>query len=404
MEPASIPDRTPLPPPASPAATPPDLAAHLLPAAASTSRRRRRRRRTPRRALAGALVVVLAAWAAGLLGAYLGTTLADRRDAPPRRASTLAVDTAPAREEPFGPIDIAAVVRAVAPSVVAVQRTIEEGGAIGESNGTGVIVTSDGEILTNAHVVGDADEVNVRLPLESEPRRGAVVATDPARDLALVRIDVDGLQPATFADPGDVRVGDEVVAVGYALDLDGDPSVTSGIVSATDRTLNTALGALNGLVQTDAAISSGNSGGPLVDAAGHVVGINTAVAATGAGAANDIGFAIAVDDALAGIELLRAASRGEEVEEGYLGVGLDRRRDGGSGALVTTVEPGSPAAGAGVESGDVVVAVDGDGISGPADLIATIRRLPPGTAIELTVVRGDVERDVRATLVERPSS
>ena len=97
---------------------------------------------------------------------------------------------------------------------------------VGESTGTGLVITADGEIVTNAHVVGDAESVNVRMPGESEPRVGAVTARDPANDIALVRVDLDGLDIATFADPDDVILGDEVIAVGYALDLEGDPSVT----------------------------------------------------------------------------------------------------------------------------------------------------------------------------------
>ena len=125
--------------------------------------------------------------------------------------------------------------------------------------------------------------MHVRLNGESEPPRAAVVAADPARDLALLRVDATGLSPATFAAPDDIRLGDEVLAIGYALDLDGDPTVTLGIVSALDRTLDTETGALKGLIQTDAAVSSGNSGGPLVNALGQVVGITTLVSSTSFG-------------------------------------------------------------------------------------------------------------------------
>ena len=223
-------------------------------------------------------------------------------------------------------------------------------------------------------------------------------------DLALLRIDADGLAAATFADPDDVLLGDEVVAVGFALDLDGDPSVTRGIISGLDRTLATNAGALNGLLQTDAAISSGNSGGPLVDAAGHVVGINTAVAASGIDrAANNVGFAIATADVLAEIDDLRALAAGAPLVEGYLGVALDDRRDGGSGALVTHVETGSPAESAGIRDEDVVVAVDGQGINGPEDLVATIRDVEPGASISVLVQRGREQVELSATLIPRPS-
>ena len=141
-----------------------------------------------------------------------------------------------------------------------------------------------------------------------------------------------------------------MVAIGFALDLDGGPSVTLGIVSALDRTLDSPRGALDGLIQTDAAISSGNSGGPLVNDAGEVVGIDTAVARGDAiTAVSNVGFAISVGEALPIIESLREQADGAAVE-GFLGVGLDDRIDGGQGAIVAEVEPGTPAADAGVAS------------------------------------------------------
>jgi S1-C subfamily serine protease len=379
---------------------------------APTRRLRRSARRARRKSDAAerrkwfglALVVIVAAWASGLGGAFLGTYLANRRDAPPRSASQLAVVTAPTREQPFAPIDVAAVANFVGASVVAIQRPIgEDDVVVGESTGTGLILTADGEILTNAHVVGSADTVNVRLPGESEPRQGAVTARDFPNDVALIRIDVDGLDTATFADPDDVLLGDEVIAVGYALDLDGDPSVTRGIVSALERTLETSVGALNGLIQTDAAISSGNSGGPLVNAAGHVIGINTAVAEGDAvNAANNVGFAIGVGELLPEIDALRAQAGGDPIAQGYLGVGLEGRHDGGSGAVITEVEADSPADDAGLQVDDIVVAVDGAAISGAGDLIGTIRDLDPGSTITLAVVRDGEELALTATLVARP--
>jgi S1-C subfamily serine protease len=359
-------------------------------------------RRFANRSFLALLALVVAAWMAGLFGAVVGSQLAERRAAPPRKPSTLGITSAPARAEPYGVIDVAAVAGQVGSTVVAIQRVIDTDGVTGESAGTGVIITADGEIVTNAHVVEDAETVNVRLPGESEPREGAVIATDPANDLALVRIDLDGLDVATFAAPTDVRVGDQVVAIGYALDLDGDPTVTVGVVSALERTLSTRDGALNGLIQTDAAISSGNSGGPLVDAAGHVVGINTAVAFSDVDtAANNVGFAIGVGQLLPEIAALRELADGQPLVEGYMGVGLEGRRDGGQGAVINQVELGSPAETAGLRSGDVVVAVDGRMIVGDDDLIGTIRDLEPGASLTITVMRGQTEIDLPVTLVER---
>ena len=225
-------------------------------------------------------------------------------------------------------------------------------------------MTADGEIVTNAHVVGDAETVHVRLNGESEPRDAAVIAVDSSRDLALLRVDAGGLSPAVFAAPDDVRLGDEVLAIGYALDLDGDPTVTLGIVSSLDRTLATETGSLKGLIQTDAAVSSGNSGGPLVNAVGDVAGLITLASSSGLGTtANGLGFAISTAELLPTLDRLRAQANGETAETGYLGVQLARRTDGGSGALVTEVVAGSAAAKAGIKEGDVVVAVDGEPIT-----------------------------------------
>jgi putative serine protease PepD len=365
----------------------------------------RRKRKLLNRSLFILIGLVTAAWAAGLFGAIVGSQIAERRAAPPRKPSSLGITAAPPRSDPFGVIDVAAVASEVGSTVVAIQRIIDDGGVTGESAGTGVIVTADGEIVTNAHVVEDALTVNVRLPGETEPRVGAVIATDPANDLALVRIDVDGLDVATFADPADVQVGDQVVAIGYALDLDGDPTVTVGVVSALDRTLSTRDGALNGLIQTDAAISSGNSGGPLVNAAGHVVGINTAVAFSDVDtAANNVGFAISVRELLPEMAALREVANGTPLTEGYLGVGLERRHDGGQGAVITQVERDSPAADAGLRNGDIVVAVEGRVIVGDDDLIGTIRDLEPGNEVDISVMRGADQLDVTVVLVQRAAN
>ncbi|MGA1035625.1 MAG: S1C family serine protease, partial [Ilumatobacteraceae bacterium] len=199
--------------------------------------------------------------------------------------------------------------------------------------------------------------------------------------------------------------GDEVVAIGFALDLDGDPSVTLGIVSALDRTIVTANGALDGLVQTDAAISSGNSGGPLVNALGQVIGINTAVArGSSTTAASNIGFAVSVGEALPVLEQLRQQADGTAREEGFLGVALDDRTDGGLGALIRAVNDGSPADDAGIRAGDIVIAVDDAAVEGAAGLIAAIRDLEPGDVTVIRVRRDDTTIDLPATLTTRPES
>jgi putative serine protease PepD len=357
----------------------------------------------PGRQVLLAIGLVMIVWFAGLVGALIGVQWAQQRAAPLRKPSTLGINVVKPRAGDLPRLDVEAIANDLAPSVVAVQSNLVRDGQNGESVGTGLIVTADGEIVTNAHVVGDAKTVHVRLNGESEPRDAAVVATDPARDLALLRVDTTGLSPAAFAAPDDVRLGDEVLAIGYALDLDGDPTVTLGIVSSLDRTLNTETGALKGLIQTDAAVSSGNSGGPLVNALGRVVGLTTLVSSTGLGSiANGLAFAISTGELLPEIDQLRAQANGQTSASGYLGVQLDRRTDGGSGALVTEVVAGSAAEKAGITVGDVVIAVDGEPITGQAGLIATIRNRAPGDTATVSLVRDGKPLDVSVVFGERP--
>ena len=304
----------------------------------------------------------------------------------------------PAAGSPHGPIDVYSVATAVAPSVVTISADITGEFESGEAVGTGVIVSAEGEILTNAHVVAGATAVRVRLAGNTEPIVAQIAAVDPGNDLALLRVDVGKPLPAvTFAAPEDIRLGDEVVAIGFALDLDGDPSVTLGIISAVGRTLAEGTdGALDGLIQTDAAISSGNSGGPLVSAAGLVVGINTAVARSDADvAASNVGFAISSGEVLQVLEQLRA---GGDRPEGFLGVSVQARADGGQGAIVTLVEPGSPAAAAGIEVDDVVVEVDESSVTGSAGVVAAVRDRSPGDEIDIIVMRDGQEVTLTATL------
>ena len=349
------------------------------------------------------VAVGVVAWVAGLTGALVGNQLSDWIDSPPRSASDEPINVS----DPSGPIegrlDVAEVIDHMAPSVVTISADVDSQFGQGQSTGTGVIVSSDGEILTNAHVVEGATEIRVRLAGETEPREARLLAADPGNDLALLRMSGDEFDAAVFADPGSVRIGDEVVAIGFALGLDGDPSVTLGIVSALDRTIGTEGAFLDGLIQTDAAISSGNSGGPLVNARGEVVGINTAVARdTATSAATNVGFAISAREALPVIEALRLQAGGDPRTEGYLGVELGERRDGGQGAVIQTVQDDTPAADAGIEAGDLVVAADGAAIDGATGLIAAIRDLGPGDSTTLTILRNGEPIDVTVTLVERP--
>jgi S1-C subfamily serine protease len=327
---------------------------------------------------------------AGLLGAWIGAGFGDEGSA----------DDAPSAQPVAGPagLDVKAVADQVGPSVVTISADVTGGEAVG----TGVVVSDDGDILTNSHVVADASEVRVRLAGRTEPTAAEIVAVDAGNDLALLHIDADDLVPAEFAPPGDIAIGDQVVAIGFALDLDGDPTVTLGIVSALDRTLRTADGALDRLIQTDAAISSGNSGGPLVNAAGQVVGINTAVARSDAlTAATNVGFAIAIDEVEHVLTALRDGD-GEPRVEGFLGVSLNDRTDGGQGAIVTEVEDGSPASDVGLEQGDVILSVDHSTTDGAEGVVAAVRDHQPGDEVEVVVLRDGKTETFDVTLAERP--
>lgn len=376
---------------------------------------------TRRRWRLGLFLFVVAA----VLGGFAGAQIATERDGgsnspdvtiesnsngdepsaptPDAQPSDQPVQTAPAGSDDERPLDVGAIVDRIGPSVVTVEATTDSQMGSGRSTGTGVVITSDGEILTNAHVVDGASKVSVLFADSIDPIPAVVLARDAGNDLALLKVDQTGLKAAVFADPASVNVGDEVVAVGFALALDGGPTVTRGIVSAINRTIANEDGALDGLIQTDAAISSGNSGGPLLNSRGEVVGINTAVFTSSMGtAANNVGFAISVGEALPIVEALREQAGGEERVEGYLGVGLEVRVDGGRGALIAEVAPDSPAARAGIEVGDVVVAADGTPIDGQPAFIAAIRDKSPGDSIDIEVLRDGSRLTLTATLIQRP--
>ena len=360
---------------------------------------------TPRRRRPG---IVLVALIIGFTGGIAGSLVADELNigsgSTTSSNSPVQLSEVDSNDPSIGDTVIAQVANVLADSVVTISSVVDDGFESGEATGTGVVLTADGEILTNAHVVDGATEVRVRFAGETEPRNAKVIASEIGNDLALLKIDATGLKPATFAQPDTVRIGDTVVAIGYALALDGGPTVTSGIISALKRTIVTDSGALNGLIQTDAPISSGNSGGPLVNLRGEVVGINTAVARGDAmSAANNVGFSIGVEEVLRVVEQLRAQANGTSRQEGYLGVGLEGRTDGGQGAIITEVESDSPADVAGIKVDDVVLSVNGEPITGQAGLVAAIRDRSPGDTVEIEILRGGERVTVEATLVARPS-
>lgn len=345
------------------------------------------------RVLALALVLVTA-FGAGVVGGVVGSSNTSTS------GNSKLVTASTINPKEVGDTNIARAVAVIAPSVV----TIDSVGNNSESVGTGIIISSDGEILTNNHVVEGSSSVRVRLAGATSPITAKVLASDASNDMALIKlVDVKGLTAATFADEKSIAVGDTAVAVGYALALDGGPSVTAGIVSALNRTLTDSNGALNGLIQTDAAISSGNSGGPLINLKGQVIGINTAVAnGNSSTAANNIGFAIGVAEVQRVSKILHGETDGAVRSQGYLGISLGDRKDGGAGAVISEVQADSPADKAGLKVNDIVLQINGQVITGQGALIAAVRDSSPGDVIKIKVERDGVKKDITATLVARP--
>ncbi|MGA0117305.1 MAG: S1C family serine protease [Ilumatobacteraceae bacterium] len=347
----------------------------------------------------GAVVLILAiAFGGGLAGGILGAAVTDSVD---EASNSPLVTAAPVKSGDIGDSNVAKAAEVIAPSVV----TIDSVSSSGEAVGTGIIITSDGEILTNNHVVEGSKTARVRLYGQTNPITADVLATDPGNDMALIKLrNTTGLVAATFADSESIAVGDPVVAVGYALALDGGPSVTSGIISALNRTLqldNETF--LNALIQTDAAISSGNSGGPLINMNGQVVGINTAVANGGFNsAANNIGFAIGVKEVLRVNDILHDMAGGATRQQGFLGISLGNRTDGGAGAVIGEVTAGSPASKAGVRVNDIVLSINDQPIAGDEGLVAIIRDSAPNEKITLVVERDGKKVTLEATLIARP--
>jgi S1-C subfamily serine protease len=341
-----------------------------------------------------------------------------------------------------GAFDARAIYDAASPGVVTVRAVLGGGAASilgggGEGQGSGFVISDDGEIVTNAHVVTDATqagggggsinearEVYVQFP-DLNQVEAEIVGIDPFADVALLRVDPEGLdlQPLPLGSENDVEVGDGVAAIGSPFAQ--DQSLSIGIVSATDRTIEglTDFG-IDGAIQTDASINPGNSGGPLLDAEAEVVGINQQIR-TASGGSEGVGFAVPIDLVERSLDQLREDG---DVSYPYVGVStqglypqLAERLEipAETGALVAEVVEGSPADEAGLEAGstevrfqgvefpaggDVITAVEGERIVADADLARLTSSLQPGDEITLDIVRDGEEEQVELTLGERPDN
>ncbi|HEX2144084.1 MAG TPA: trypsin-like peptidase domain-containing protein [Glycomyces sp.] len=332
---------------------------------------------------AGALALALIA---GGAGGVAGWFIADRDGGTTTTVQSVSMDAGSG-------MTYTEIVDKVRPSVVTIVTDSAEG--------SGVVYSKDGYIVTNNHVVDGAQSVEVRFS-DGTTADATIVATDATQDLAVIQVSgVDDLTPITFGDSDAVQVGDVSVAIGSPLGLEG--TVTTGIVSALDRSMTVAGEqqhgpgqqsgqTLTGLLQTDAAINSGNSGGALVDGDGQLIGINTAIATTDSGSIG-LGFAIPSNTVQSTVEQL---IRNGSVERGFLGVSV--AETDGNGAMVLSVEPDSPAASAGLQEGDVITAIDGNAVTSASEVVAAVQGTSAGTEITITYARDGQEQETTATL------
>jgi putative serine protease PepD len=348
---------------------------------------------------------LLPAVAGGLVSAVLvsavllGTGLVDGGSDKSENATTTLPTALPAAPggnagSPPAKGTVGAIFASASRGVVSIQSS---GGS-----GTGFVVDSDGTIVTNSHVVGNADEVRVRFGDSGRALRAEVMGSDPSVDIAVLHIDPSSagrLYPLSLADSDQVKVGDTAIAIGNPLGL--DRTVTSGIISGLGREIRAPNGfQIDKVIQTDAPINPGNSGGPLLDSQGRVVGVNSQIATAGAGTGNiGIGFAVPSNTVRNVVPQLKA---GQRVQHAYLGVSTQPAPSGG--AEVGDVNPGSPAERAGAQVGDIVTEVDGERVGDPSDIATAIADNKPGDRITMRVQRGGSERTLDVTLGNRPSS
>jgi putative serine protease PepD len=277
------------------------------------------------------------------------------------------------------------------------------GGGGQTSQGSGFIYDREGHIVTNAHVVDGAETVSVRFS-NGSTYEATVVGTDASSDLAVLKVDAPAslLRPLALADSSKVVVGEAVVAIGSPFGLEG--SLTSGIVSALHRQMTAPNGfGIADSIQTDAAINHGNSGGPLLDLSGRVIGV-TAQIESDSGGNDGVGFAVPSNAVRSVVSQLLA---GGEVRYAYLGVSVDTVSTAtgatATGARITTVRSGTPAEDAGLQSGDVVVTIDGTTIDTGDELQSVIAGKKPGDKVQVTYVRDGDRKTATVTLAERPS-
>jgi putative serine protease PepD len=271
-------------------------------------------------------------------------------------------------------------------------------GGQSQAEGSGFVIDTNGDIVTNQHVVAGATSIKVRFQ-DGTVEKATLVGTDPSTDVAVIKVSGDSslLHPLTFGDSSSLQVGDEVAAIGSPFGL--PESMTRGIVSALNRTITAPNKfSISGSIQTDAAINHGNSGGPLLNMSGLVIGVNAQIESDSGG--NDgVGFSIPSDAVKSVANTLIA---GQAVQHAYLGVQIGDSPSG-TGAVVSTVKADTPASKAGLKAGDVITAIDGDPVANADDLTAKINAHKPSQKVTLSVERGGKSLSIDVTLGVRPS-
>jgi S1-C subfamily serine protease len=284
------------------------------------------------------------------------------------------------------------------PAVVSIRTDV--------GSGTGFLVDRNGTLVTNAHVVGSADRVVVKFGPDGRSLDGEVKGTDPSSDLAVVHIDPKGAptgaKPLQFADSRQVQVGDTAIAIGNPFGL--DRTATEGIVSGIGREIKAPNGfSIDQVIQTDAPINPGNSGGPLLDDTGRVIGVNSQIATAGNSQGNvGIGFAVPSNTVR---EVVPRLQRGDRIARPWLGVETSDPTDPNAppGAEVTSVIPGGPADGGGVDQGDVITEVDGQAVNSADDVSRIINGKEPGDSVDLRVDRSGQDLGLTVKLQNRPA-
>jgi putative serine protease PepD len=364
---------------------------------------------TKEREMRRILLPLAALAASALLGgvAAVGLWIALDDDEPEPAAPAAATSAAPpGRNTAVQGLSIGEIYKRASPGVVEIR--VDAGGEDEDpsflprpgATGSGFVIDEDGRVITNHHVVDGAETVTVVFA-DGEEAEARVVGSDASTDIALLQLeDFDGeLEPIPLGSSESLEIGDTVVAIGSPFGLEG--TLTAGIVSALDRQIRAPNNfTIDGAIQTDAALNSGNSGGPLLDAQGRVVGVNSQIQSQNGGNVG-IGYAVPIETAREVVEELRADG---EVEHAYLGVTLSEPEDEGEGVVIAEVVPGGPADDAGVEAGDLVVEVGGEAAETVDQVRGAVDARKPGDGLQLELRRGGDTERVTVELGERPSS